>query len=357
VKKNTIKDIGEFGLIARIRRRYARSSDLALCGIGDDAASLRSPPRGHPTLVTTDILVEDVHFTRSHTTPYLLGIKSLAVNLSDIAAMGGIPRFFLLSLGVPQELSLAFIDRFYDGVAKLAETYDVLLVGGDLTAAPSFTINGVLIGDCPPNQVVYRKGAQPGDTVFVTGPVGDSALGLEILRQRGLKPRDFNAYGEATGRDKELLRLIRHHLAPEPPVLKGRKIAELRCATAMIDISDGLMADLGHIMEESHVGASVRVDQIPRSEAFQKWASLYHPQPLDLALGGGEDYQLLFTAPGKALQQAIADGRESDFPFFPIGKITPHSGKLSLITEDDRPYSPSCHGYDHFRPPAGGFHA
>lgn len=356
MKKNTIKDRGEFGLIARIRGKYARSSDLALCGIGDDAASLRSPAERHPTLVTTDMLVEDVHFRRSQTTPYLLGVKSLAINISDIAAMGGIPRFFLLSLGLPQELSLSFIDRFYDGVAKLAETHDVLLVGGDLTAAPRVIINGTLIGDGPPDQVVYRKGAQPGDTIFVTGPVGDSALGLEILRQRGLKPGDFNARGETRGKDKGLLRLIRHHLAPEPPVLQGRKIAELRCATAMIDISDGLLGDLGHIMEESHVGALIRVDQIPRSEAFQTWASRYHTQPLDLALGGGEDYQLLFTAPEDTLRQAVSDGQESDFAFFPIGEITPHAGRLSLVTKDGRPYSLPCRGYDHFRDPLGGFH-
>jgi thiamine-monophosphate kinase len=352
--KTAIKDIGEFGLIQRIRRKYTRLSDFALCGIGDDAASLRSPRQDHTILVTTDILVEDVHFIRASTTPYLLGTKSLAINLSDIAAMGGIPRFFLLSIGIPPGISLSFVDHFYQGVTDLAEKHDVSLVGGDLTASPTLVINGVLIGHCSPDQVIYRKGAHPGDTVFVTGPLGDSALGLEIIRQRGVKPRDFGVRGQIRGRDGELLGLIRRHLAPPAPVRAGRIIAKLRSATAMIDISDGLLADLGHILEESHVGATIWVDQIPRSQAFQKWAPLYHPRPLDLALGGGEDYQLLFTAPRKDLNRVISAMNDPEFPLYSIGEVTPHARKLSLMTEHNRPYSPSCRGHDHFRDYTGG---
>lgn len=346
--KIKIKDIGELGLIQRIRRRYSKSSDLVLCGIGDDAASLDFPS-DHPILVTTDILIEDIHFTRKSTIPYLLGVKSLAVNLSDIAAMGGIPRFFLLSLGIPKGYSLSFIDRLYQGVSQLAETHDVLLVGGDIAAAPKLIINGVVIGHCPPDQVIYRGGAQPGDHIFVTAPLGDSALGLEILRKRGLKPRDFNARGEARGKDRDLLGLIRQHLAPTPPVLKGRKIAELACATAMIDISDGLLTDLGHIMEESQVGASVWVDQVPRSKAFEKWAPLYHPRPMDLALGGGEDYELLFTASREVLTDTLSHAKNIDLPIYPIGEVTRYPKKLSLLTKEKKPYSPSRLGYNHFR--------
>ena len=349
--KVQIKDIGEFGLLGRIRKRYAGISDSILCGVGDDSASLRLPP-DQPMLVTTDILVEDVHFTRSSTIPYLLGVKSLAVNLSDIAAMGGIPRFSLFSLGIPKGLALSYVDRLYEGVSDLARTHDVLLVGGDITAASKLIINGAVIGHCPPDQVIYRKGARPGDQIFVTGPLGDSALGLEILRERGLKPRDFNAKGEIKARNKDLLSLIRRHLAPTPPVLKGRRIAESNCATAMIDISDGLLADLGHIMEESRVGAVVWVDRVPRSQAFDQWAPLYHRRPMELALGGGEDYELLFTAP----RQSLSRFQNVDLPFHLIGEVAPYSEKLSLLTEDTKPYSPSRLGHDHFRESAGGAH-
>jgi len=343
-----VKDIGEFGLIQRIRKRYSPFSEPVLCGIGDDAASLQLPPE-NLMLVTTDILIEDIHFTRKSTIPYLLGIKSLAVNLSDIAAMGGIPRFFLLSLGIPKGYSVSFIDRFYEGVSQLAEVHDVSLVGGDTAVASKLTINGVVIGHCPPDQVMYRKGAHPGDHIFVTGPLGNSALGLEILRQRGLRPRDFNARGETRGKNRDLLGLVRHHLAPTPPVLKGRKIAKLAFATAMIDISDGLLADLGHIMEESQVGARVWVDQVPRSQAFEKWARLYHPRPMDLALGGGEDYELLFTAPREILTDILSPSESVDLPIYPIGEATSHPKKLSLLTKEQKPYSPSHLGYDHFR--------
>lgn len=350
--KTEIREIGEFRLIQRIRKRYSELSDLVLSGIGDDAAALHLPSQ-HPALVTTDLLIEDIHFTRKWTLPYLLGVKSLAVNLSDIAAMGGIPRFFVLSLGFPKDLSLSFFDRFYEGLSQLAKAYDVLLVGGDVAAAPKLVINGVVIGDCPPGQVVYRRGAQPGDHIYVTGPLGDSALGLEILRQRGLRPRDFTAQGEARGKDQDLLCLIRHHLAPTPRVLTGRRIAELACATAMIDISDGLVADLGHIMEESHVGARVWVDQIPRSQAFRKCAHFYHPRPMDLALAGGEDYELLFTAPREAPTDTLTRAANVDLPIHLIGQVTPHPRKLSLLTEDQKPYSLSDFGYDHFRGFAG----
>ncbi|NIO04716.1 MAG: thiamine-phosphate kinase [Proteobacteria bacterium] len=348
--RTEIKDIGEFRLIQRIRDRYSKPSEFVPRGIGDDAASLNFPPN-HLLLVTTDTLIEDIHFTLKSTIPYLLGAKSLAVNLSDIAAMGGIPRFFLLSLGIPKGYSISSLDRFYRGVSQLAESQGVFLVGGDLAASSKFIINGVVIGHCPPDQVIYRKGAQPGDYIFVTGPLGDAALGLEILRKRGLRPSDFGANGKTRGKDKELLGIIRRHLSPPARVREGRKIAELACATAMIDISDGLLADLRHLIEESQVGANLWLDQIPRSEAFEKWAPLYHLRPIDLALSGGEDYELLFTAPKEILEDKLSRSREIDLPFYPIGEVTPHSKKLSLWTKEKKGYSPSWLGYDHFRGP------
>ncbi|MBW2057477.1 MAG: thiamine-phosphate kinase [Deltaproteobacteria bacterium] len=346
--KTEITEIGEFGLIRRIRKRYSRASPFVLSGIGDDAAALRFPP-GHSVLVTTDTLVENVHFSRQSTLPYLLGVKSLAVNLSDLAAMGGTPRFFLLSLGIPKGLSLSFVERFFQGIGESAETYGVLLVGGDITAAANLVITGVAIGHSPPGEMVCRGGAQPGDRIYVTGPLGDSALGLEILRQRGLRPRDFTYRGEIRGRDGDLLGLVRKHLAPVPQVLKGRKIAESGCASAMIDISDGLLADLGHIMEESRVGARVWVEKVPRSEAFERWASHYHHSPMDLVLAGGEDYELVFTAPRDLLEGDPSCARLDGLPVHPIGEVTARAGNLTLVGGDQKPYHPAGLGYDHFR--------
>ncbi len=263
--------------------------------------------------------------------------------------MGGIPRFFLLSLGIPEGYSVSFIDRLYQGVSDVGEAHGVFLVGGDIAAASKLIINGVAMGDSPRDQVIYRKGARPGDCIFVTGSLGDSALGLRILTQRGLRPRDFGARGEPRGKDRELLGLIRHHLAPTPPVLMGRKIAELACATAMVDISDGLLADLGHILEESQVGATVWVDEIPRSHAFEKWAPRYHPRPMDLALGGGEDYELLFTAPRDVLADTLSHRENMDLTIYPIGEVTPYPNRISLLTKDQKPYIPSRLGYDHFK--------
>jgi thiamine-monophosphate kinase len=350
--KVDVQNVGEFKLIDRIRRRYSRDSDLIARGMGDDAACLKLPPH-ESILVTTDILIEEIDFIREFTHPYLLGIKSLAVNLSDIAAMGGSPRFFLLSLGLPNDLPLSFIDRLFEGFWHLAEAHGVLLVGGDISAASKIVINGVVIGSCRPDRIVYRRGARPGDQIFVTGPLGDSALGLRILKQRGLKPNDFTMRGKIKGRDGKLLSLIRQHLAPTPQVVKGRQIAEMACVTAMIDISDGLLGDLRHIMEESRVGATVWVDEIPRSQTFEKWAHRYHPRPMDLVLAGGEDYELLFTAPRGSLAQALSHRRGVDFPIHVIGQITPHAGKLSVLTRDKKPYPTSQLGYCHFNDSAG----
>ncbi|NIQ37967.1 MAG: thiamine-phosphate kinase [Proteobacteria bacterium] len=347
-RKTYMRDIGEFGLIRRIRGRYSKSSDRVLCGMGDDAATLNLPSDSL-TLVTTDTLIEDVHFTLKGTIPYFLGAKALAVNLSDIAAMGGTPSFFLLSLGLPGSYPLSFVDRFYRGVSHVAEAYDVFLVGGDLTAASTFMISAVVIGHCAPDKIIYRKGARPGDHIFVTGPLGDSALGLRILHKRGLGPRDFAADGKTRGKEKDLLGLIRRHLAPPPPVHKGRKIAALGCATSMIDISDGLLADLGHLTEESRVGANLWVDQIPLSRAFKKLAPSYCVRPIDLALGGGEDYELLFTAPRKTVEIALSRSENVDFPVYPVGDVTSHPKKISLLSGNKRAYSPSRLGHDHFR--------
>ncbi|GAM11812.1 thiamine-monophosphate kinase [Geobacter sp. OR-1] len=272
-----IASLGEFGLIGRIAERAA-ARDGVRCGIGDDAAALEPSP-GRVQLVTSDMLLEGIHFDLSFTTPEQLGRKSLAVNLSDMAAMGGKSRWFLLSLGLPAASDVEFLDRFVSGMLAMADRHGVALVGGDTCSSRSgLVISITLMGEQLAEKVVYRNGAKPGDLICVTGSLGDSALGLEELR-RGVRE------GGAVSR----------HLDPVPRCSEGLLLAEAGIPSAMIDVSDGLLADLGHILECSGGGARVEIDRLPLSGYFRDHAPKLCNDPFSLALAGGEDYELLFT--------------------------------------------------------------
>ena len=243
----TLKELGEFGFIDRIAGSAGFSGGVPL-GIGDDAAAV-IPTSGYQTLVTADMLVEGIHFDLAFTAPFELGRKSLAVNLSDIAAMGGTPRFALLSLAIPPEFSLPFLDPFIAGFSNQAHRNGVVLIGGDTCSSRSgFVISVTLMGEQRPNRIVRRAGAGAGDQIYVTGTVGDSALGLELLRR-----------GEQSGG------AITRHLDPLPRNEAGMALAEKGLASAMIDVSDGLLADLSHILKQSGCGATLFLDRLPLS--------------------------------------------------------------------------------------------
>ena len=321
-----LKELGEFGLIDRIARRVQNQPSVVL-GIGDDAAALLPTP-GTLTLITTDMLLEGVHFDLDFCDPQSLGRKSLAVNLSDLAAMGARPRQFLLSIALPAKLSLEFVDGFMEGILEQAGRFGVTLVGGDTCASlGGLAISITALGEQLPQLVLKRSGAAPGDLVCLTGTVGDAALGLNELRQ-GVR-QGF---------------LAARQLDPTPRVAAGVGLAEAGLASAMIDVSDGVLADLGHICELSGVGARLELARLPLSEEFQAACGA---DPYALALSGGEDYELLFCIPKEKEAQVEELLKGLGLRFSVIGEITRESA-LQLVTPEGGAYRPGKRGFDHF---------
>jgi len=328
-----LREIGEFGLINRIRKWTSTSDPALLKGIGDDVAVIETGAK--VWLVTTDLLIEDIHFELTWTDPFHLGRKALFVNLSDIAAMGGIPKYFLISLGLPENLSLSFLSSFYRGLKDGAKRFGVDLIGGDTSVSRKIIINICLLGEGKRGNLLFRSGARVGDDLFVSGTLGDAALGLKILRKNGLRGR--------------LKGLVRKHLSPSPRIHLGQVLARNHWATAMIDVSDGLLIDTNHLLEESGVGAWIWEDRIPLSKLYQKWIHSFSKSPYRFALSGGEDYELLFTAPPEMRRRILRLALALKIPITQIGKISPKREGLHLVRKDGKKYAPSRLGFEHFR--------
>jgi thiamine-monophosphate kinase len=327
-----LSQIGEFGVIARMEPGAIVRPDDVLCGIGDDCAVTRGRP-GWVRLVTTDLLVERVHFLRSAITPRQLGAKALAVSLSDIAAMGGIPLDAVVSIAIPKDLAVEELDEIYAGFKGLAAECDVNLLGGDTTASlQDLVINVALTGEVEEDRVLYRDRARPGDTIFVAGTLGDSRAGLDAI---------LNGRSEESDAARELVR--RHH-EPQPRLREGRLIAASGLAHSMIDVSDGLSADLPHVCERSHVGAEVFEAQLPLSRELEAYASARGLDASAFALSGGEDYALLLTG-DERLGAALA---ASGVALAAIGRVV-EDGRRELVRRsgDRAPLAPG--GWDHFR--------
>ncbi len=322
--------MGEFGLIQRLGAVVgAPPPDDLLVGIGDDAAAWRAG--GTVLLATTDTLVEGVHFL-ARTTPWAdVGWKALAVNVSDIAAMGGEPLFALVTLALPPQTPVDAIDQLYSGLGECACEYRVTVAGGDIVRAPQFSVTVALIGRAQMHDgeplLMLRDGAQAGDTIAVSGCLGDSAGGLRRLR-------------EGAARDEPL---VRTHLRPRPPLHLAQSAVRLGIACA-IDVSDGLVQDLSHICEMSRAGAAVRADDIPLSDELR---SAYAADAVSLACTGGEDYQMLFTAPAALIERL----REtSGARLTAIGEVTDSPDrKPRLLDSSGREVPLPSAGWDHLR--------
>lgn len=340
--ERTLAALGEFGLIAQIRRRapIGRRGGVLL-GIGDDAAIL-DPGGPRLLLVTTDMLVEGVHFALATTSPYALGRKALAVNLSDIAAMGGTPRYALIALAAPPVTPARLLRELYRGVCAEAKRFNVSLVGGDTCAAPAgLTLGLTVLGEVPRRQAVTRAGARPGDRIWVTGTLGGSAAGLAAL-QRG--------WGTRRSEDAWVRRAVRRHRLPEPRCAAGRRLAARRIATAMLDLSDGLASDLARLCEESRVGVRIDAGRLPLDPAAQRLAPRLGADALAWAVGGGEDYELVFTSrrPAAAVRAAMPPGVRAT----EVGIVVEQRHGRTI----EGPHGltrPLIGGYDHFRPNAG----
>lgn len=314
--------LNEFAIIARyFRHQRVSRSDVAL-GVGDDCALLRVP-RGMELAVTIDTMVEGRHFPTG-TAPHAIGYKALAVSLSDLAAMGAEPAWATLSLSLPDP-DPDWLDRFAQGLFGLAERFDVQLVGGDTVKGP-LVVTTQLHGFVPEGQGLRRSGASPGDAVCVTGSPGDAGLGLAIRL----------GDAEAGREDGDYLRSRLEY--PEPRIAVGRNLPGL--ASAAIDISDGLVADLGHILEQSGVGARLEVEKLPVSAALRRAAG--ENRAVELALSSGDDYELCFTVPPERLTEL--EGLSA--PVTRIGTIEAETG-LRLFRSGS-PYRWAGRGYEHF---------
>ena len=325
------RPLGEFDLIDRFFGRAARAGrtegGAVALGIGDDCALL-TPTAGHQWLVTADMLVEGRHFL-STVSPRRLGHKALAVNLSDLAACGATPRAFFLSLALPR-VDEAFLAGFAQGLFELADAQGIVLAGGDTTAGP-LNLNITAMGEVPAGQALLRSGARVGDDLWVSGTLGDARLALEVFRGTlSLSAAQF---------DEVRLRME----MPEPRVALGKALRGL--ATSAVDVSDGLAGDLGHVLRRSNVGATLRLADLPRS-------AVLGAMPEDLQrlclLTGGDDYELVFTAPPDARQRVLEAGRAAGTPVYRIGRIESAPG-LRVVDGLGHPVQDLPRSFDHFK--------
>ena len=341
-KTQTVADLGEFGLIDRIKAMLPRGNDRVALGIGDDTAALKTSP-GMLLLATCDIQVEGRHFRLEHISPHQLGRRSAAINLSDIAAMGGRPTYALVSLALPQATEVAWVDELYRGLGDELGAHGALVVGGNLSgSARDVVIDITLMGEVAEPMLVRRGGARTGDAVLVTGWLGESLLGRLAL-ERGL---DSTTPAAA--------RVIEAHLTPAPRVREGQAVAARKGATAMIDVSDGLAADLGHICSDSGVGARLVAGALPVSPEAREVAANLGVDAIEAALHGGEDYELLFTCPVDEAERTAADVvAATGTPVARIGEIVRGEG-IELVTSDGSRSSVEPRGWDHFAPVEDG---
>jgi len=321
-----VSDLGEFGLIDRLDRMAAGKDKQLLIGIGDDAAAWKGD--SSIQLATVDSFIQDVHYPSGTASWPEIGWKALAVNLSDIAAMGGIPRYGLVSLALPTDTEVEDVIALYEGMLELAKKHGVTIVGGDISHAPLVAISITVLGYSPRKQILTRSSAQPGDVIAVTGYLGAAAAGLEMITKK-LK---FNQ--EATARFRQAF------FKPTPRIAEGQLLVEQGVKTA-IDISDGLVADLGQIAKASGVGARVEAERVPIEPPVKAG---FGDRALELALTGGEDYELLFTAGAEVMDRVK---KSASCPVTVIGEITAGKG-VAVVDRQGKPLKMSGGGWEHF---------
>ena len=326
-----VADAGERALIARIRERLPLAPDWLIVDIGDDAAVVE-PVRGELEVVTTDAIVDGVHVDRRFTPPDAIGHRAVAVNLSDLAAMGARPRLMTLSLALPPDLPLADFDALVDGALALAARAHVRLVGGNITRTPGpLVVDVTAIGSVPRRRVLQRAGARPGDHVFVSGTPGDARAALALL-----------AAGEPGPQD-----LVARYLHPEPRIRLGVLLARNRAATSAVDLSDGLADGLSRLAEAGGVGIEVQADALPVSDAARAFYSARGADPVREALAGGDDYELLFTArPRTGGRLRTVTSQCAPLRVTRIGVVT-KNGSCVLVRPDGS-REPVGGGYEHF---------
>jgi thiamine-monophosphate kinase len=341
--KLKVSELGEFGLIDLLAKMVSATEDKKVAawrqliiGIGDDTAAWRGDDSIQ--LATVDALVQDVHFTLETTTWEELGWKALAVNLSDIAAMGGLPRYALVSLALPGQTEVDDVTAMYHGMLKLAKQFEVTIIGGNMSSAPLVTIHITVLGSADDKRLLTRSAAKSGEKIAVTGYLGTAAAGLEML-SKGLSLK-----GKVAGS------LRKAFLTPYPRVAEGRLLVE-HGVRAAIDISDGLISDLRHICQSSRVGARIEIDRLPILPAIR---TNFKDKALGLALGGGEDYELLFTANAAAIEKMKS---AVSCPVTVIGEVTADKNhKIILVDSKGKSVKPRGAGFTLKAQPEGWQH-
>ncbi|MGB9835583.1 MAG: thiamine-phosphate kinase [Candidatus Saccharicenans sp.] len=335
----TLTDLGEFGFIARFSPDFLKGLPPSIRGIGDDCAVIPWK-KGKRLLVTTDLLVDGVHFLKEKISARDLGYKSLAVNLSDLAAMGGYPLYAFLSLALPSQTEISFLDDFFRGWKELSDKTGVKLLGGDTTRSPDrLVVNVAMLGEARSPFIRYRSSARPGDVIAVTGWLGDSEGGLRLILS-GLKREKLTVAEKY---------LVERHFRPRPHLAEGQFLARQPEVRAMMDVSDGIDSDLRRIAEQSGCGLEVHLDKLPVSKELQLCAEKYGWDKDEVAAAGGEDYCLLITVEASkfnALSRKFRKkfGRE----LRAIGQVTPQKGRLVYIKNGQKTGLKKS-GFDHFK--------
>jgi thiamine-monophosphate kinase len=340
-----VSDIGEFGLIRRIagllEREGIRSERVSL-GIGDDTASFVPRP-GYELLVTCDSIVEGRHYLARYTTPFDVGRRSMTLNISDIGAMGGRPLYALVSLGLKGDMPVGDVEEMYRGFLAELNPFDASIIGGNLTKSGNgMFIDITLIGEVAQGRAIRRSGAKPGDAILVTGYPGQAAAGLQLLLHSPEEPT-------ITGH-----RLVKIYNTPSHKARLGGAIGDGGYAAAMIDTSDGFVGDLGHICEESRVGAEIMKEEIPVNEDLREAARVLGRDPYDFFFGESDDYELIITCrpeyvdPVRVLTNTLYPGH----PLTELGRITDAEG-VTLVLPGGERQSLKSMSWDHFRPTKG----
>ncbi len=331
-----LKDFGEFAFIKRFSPQFLENLPPEVTGIGDDCAVIPYND-SESLLLTTDTLVDTVHFISSRIKAADLGYKSLTVNLSDIAAMGGVAEYALLSLSVPPDREIKWLDEFFAGFKECCDEYRVNLIGGDMTKTPDkFVITVTVTGRAVTRNIKYRSNAGEGDIICVTGIIGDSVGGL-------------HCYLNDVPASKEVAALKEAHFRPRPHLEEGRWLSRFENIHTMIDISDGIESDIRRIMESSGCGAEIELTSLPLSGSFRKVCREQNWNPCELAVTGGEDYCLLLTVdPGGFEEISRRFQDEFAFPLTAIGRILPEEQGLTFLLDNKRKDLTGA-GFDHFR--------
>ncbi len=336
----TLASIGEFGMIHRIHKLLQKEDVQApgvTVGIGDDTASFQ-PRAGYEVLVTCDCLVEGRHYLPDFISPMDLGRRAMVINISDIGAMGGKPLYALISLGLKKDTLVEDVEAIYHGFVMELNPFEASIIGGNLTGTENANfIDITLIGEVKKGKLMLRSTARAGDTILVTGYPGQAAAGLQLL-QHSPSAKDLGEHP-----------LIRSYNTPSHRAQEGRAVARSGLSTAMIDTSDGFLGDLGHICQESCVGALLKEEKFPISKELKQAAVQLKRNPYELFLQESDDYELIITcSPDKAAKIGSVIAEVSNVPVSEVGQITQTAGDFQLISPDGTRHRLTPTGWDHF---------